>query len=231
MRVTGGGEGQGLDVWRGQPWGPLAGLPPGPPSPGPLPFILPAPQPPPPNHLGPLDYPRGLFKPQLACPGLGPGNWLPAALEHPSAELTAAPPLSSPRGPLPPGAGACSSCGSSTSTSVRAMPRRARSMGRRPGQRPPSLVEGSGHSMGHSGCGLAQPSSLLPRLDRVFTISRGQAVLADKRGRLVSNRCIPKASRRPWHERKPAPIPGLHPPPATGLASSPAHNNQPSSVH
>lgn len=34
----------------------------------------------------------------------------------------------------------------------------------------------------------------------LLTISRSQAGLADKRGRLVSNRCIQKASRQHWHE-------------------------------
>lgn len=70
-------------------------------------------------------------------------------------------------------------------------------MGRRPSWWPPSRGEASSLSMGLLGTlGAARLScpARFPGWMELFTISRSQAGLADKRGRLVSNRCVHTAT-------------------------------------
>lgn len=102
---------------------------------------------------------------------------------------------------LPPGTGVCSSCSWGCCTSAQAMPRRARSTGRWP----PSPEEDSSRSIGlleNPGADWFSRSAVFPGWMELFTISRSQAGLADKRGRLVSNQCVQTASHPGWHEKR-----------------------------
>ena len=163
---------------------------PSPPSLGPLPFILLPQSQPPPSISSPWTVRRWLCKSHQPAQGSGLGTGFqkpPGTLCRAHSSST----FSSPRGPLPPGTGTCFSCSWSGRTSAQVMPRRARSTGRRPGRWPPSPGEGCSLNMGLLGAlGSAwlRCPARFPDWMELFTVSKSQAGLADKRGRLVSNR-------------------------------------------
>lgn len=191
---SGWGSSQPLSLF----WGPCCGVPAAgsqcssfTPKPGPTLLHPSAPVPASSIHLRPLDCSRvALYKSHQPAQGSGLGTGFqkpPGTLCRAHSPST----FSSPRGPLPPGTGTCFSCSWSGRTSAQVMPRRARSTGRRPGRWPPSPGEGSSLNMGLLGSlGSARLScpARFPDWMELFTISKSQAGLADKRGRLVSNR-------------------------------------------
>lgn len=145
------------------------------------PSFLPLPRPSLPHPSWVPGLPEGSSSNHISLPELRHGHWLPEAPWYPSVAPIASPPRSSPRGPLPPGVRARSSCCGSSCPSVQAMPRRARSMGRRPGRWPPSLADGSGHGMGLVGA-LEWPGSAVQLASQAgWSYSQSQGVRLDWR--------------------------------------------------